>query len=99
MSNWVLFHLQRHADHHANAARRYQALRHFDEAPQLPTGYFGMFLLAYVPALWFRVMDPRLVAEVGGDPQRVNFQPAVRKRLLERYFAESGSSGDLQQGA
>jgi alkane 1-monooxygenase len=89
VSNWVLFHLQRHSDHHANAARRYQALRHFDEAPQLPTGYFGMFLLAYVPALWFRVMDPRLVAAVGGDSQRVNFDPAKRSRLLRRYFAST----------
>jgi len=93
VSNWVLFHLQRHADHHANAARRYQALRHFDEAPQLPTGYFGMFLLAYVPALWFRVMDPRLVAVVGADPQRVNFQPEARARLIKRYFARRGEVG------
>lgn len=89
VSNWVLFHLQRHSDHHANAARRYQALRHFDEAPQLPTGYFGMFLLAYVPALWFRVMDPRLVAAVEGDPQRVNFDPGTRAALIARHFADA----------
>jgi alkane 1-monooxygenase len=87
VSNWILFHLQRHADHHAHAARRYQALRHFDEAPQLPAGYFAMFLLAYVPALWFRVMDARLVAAVDGDPGRVNLDPAGRRRLLARWFA------------
>jgi alkane 1-monooxygenase len=86
VSNWVLFHLQRHADHHAHAARRYQALRHFDQAPQLPTGYFGMFLLAYVPALWFRVMDPRLVAAVDGDAERVNFDPARQAALMARWF-------------
>ena len=89
VSNWVLFHLQRHADHHAHAARRYQSLRHFPEAPQLPTGYFGMFLLAYVPPLWFRVMDPRLVAAVEGDATRVNFQPDRRAALLQRYFPAS----------
>lgn len=87
VSNWILFHLQRHADHHAHAHRRYQSLRHFPEAPQLPTGYFGMFLLAYVPALWFRVMDPRLVAAVDGDASRVNFQPERREALLRRYFS------------
>lgn len=81
VSNWALFHLQRHSDHHANATRRYQCLRHFEEAPQLPTGYFGMFLLAYVPPLWFRVMNPRLVAMVGGDVERINFQPGRRERL------------------
>lgn len=82
VSNWALFHLQRHSDHHANATRRYQCLRHFDEAPQLPTGYFGMFLLSYVPPLWFRVMDPRLVAMVGRDPERINFQPGRRERQM-----------------
>ena len=40
-SNVLLYHLQRHSDHHANPTRRFQALRHFDEAPQLPTGYAG----------------------------------------------------------
>ena len=30
--------------------------------PQLPSGYFGMFTLAYFPRLWFRVMDARLLA-------------------------------------
>lgn len=89
LSNWVLFHLQRHADHHAHAARRYQSLRHFAEAPQLPTGYFGMFLLAYVPPLWFRVMDPRLVAAVAGDPERINFDPRHEAALRAHHFGSS----------
>lgn len=71
-SNLVLFHLERHSDHHAYAARRYQSLRHYEDVPQLPSGYFGMFLLAYVPPLWFRVMDPRVLGLVDGDMGRVN---------------------------
>lgn len=71
-SNLVLFQLERHSDHHAYAARRYQSLRHYEDVPQLPSGYFGMFLLAYVPPLWFRVMDPRVLALVDGDLDRVN---------------------------
>jgi alkane 1-monooxygenase len=58
LSNWFLFNLQRHSDHHAHADRRYAVLRHFDDSPMLPTGYGGMVLLALVPRLWFRVMDP-----------------------------------------
>jgi alkane 1-monooxygenase len=81
----MLFHLQRHADHHAHAARRYQALRHFDDAPQLPSGYAGMFLVAYLPPLWFAVMNPRLLAAVEGDVLRINFQPAQREALCRRY--------------
>ena len=85
VSNLALFQLQRHADHHAHATRRYQSLRHFDSAPQLPSGYFGMFLLAYVPPLWFRVMDPRLVAEVGRDAEALNIHPPRRQKLLARH--------------
>jgi len=60
ISNLVLFQLQRHSDHHAYAARPYQVLRHFDESPQLPFGYPLMILLALVPPLCFRLMNPRL---------------------------------------
>ncbi len=56
----VLFELSRHSDHHANAQRKYQILRHFDEAPQMPTGYPGMMLLSLVPPLWFKIMHKRL---------------------------------------
>lgn len=38
--------LSRHADHHATAARPYQQLRHFDNSPKLPYGYFGMVVTA-----------------------------------------------------
>lgn len=56
----LLFELTRHSDHHAHASRRYQVLRHFDESPQLPTGYPGMILLALCPPLWFSVMHPHI---------------------------------------
>jgi alkane 1-monooxygenase len=85
VTNWMLFHLQRHSDHHSHASRRYQALRHFDGVPQLPNGYFGMFLLSYFPPLFFAVMDPRLLAAVGGDASRINFQPGKRRELSARY--------------
>jgi alkane 1-monooxygenase len=86
-SNWATFHLQRHADHHAHPRRRYQALRHVEQAPQLPSGYFAMFTLAYLPALWFRVMDPLLVRQVHADPSKVNFDPSRRDDLLREYFS------------
>lgn len=76
-SNLLTFHLERHSDHHAYAARRYQSLRHFDDVPQLPSGYFGMFLLSYVPPLWRRVMDPKVLALVDGDMDRVNTRPTL----------------------
>ncbi len=60
LSNLFLFHLQRHSDHHETPRRRYQVLRHHAESPQLPGGYAAMFVLALVPPLWFRVVDPVL---------------------------------------
>lgn len=86
-SNLALFHLERHSDHHTNPLRRYQSLRHFDEAPQLPNGYFGTYLIAYVPWLWFRVMDARLLAlpHVQGDLDRLNIDPPARPALFLRY--------------
>jgi alkane 1-monooxygenase len=84
-SNVLLYHLQRHSDHHANPTRRYQALRHVDEAPQLPTGYAGMIVLACFPPLWRRVMDPRLLEHYEGDVTRANIQPRARRRVLARY--------------
>jgi alkane 1-monooxygenase len=86
-SNLVLFHLERHSDHHANPLRRYQALRHFNDAPQLPNGYFGVYLLAYVPSLWFSVMDKRLLAlpHVDGDLDKVNLCPDARASLFLKY--------------
>ncbi len=59
VSNWWLFNLQRHADHHAHASRPYWQLRALDDGPQLPASYPAMILLALVPPLWFAVMDPR----------------------------------------
>lgn len=61
-TNWLLFNLQRHSDHHAVARRRYQALRHHDDSPQLPAGYATMFVLALAPPLWRKVMNPRALA-------------------------------------
>ena len=81
-SNVLLYHLQRHSDHHANPVRRYQALRSVDDAPQLPTGYAGMIVLAAVPPLWRRVMDHRLLDHYEGNVARANIAPRRRERLL-----------------
>ncbi|MBL8314940.1 MAG: alkane 1-monooxygenase [Rubrivivax sp.] len=91
VTNLATFHLQRHSDHHAYPSRRYQCLRHFPDLPQLPSGYFGMFPLAYVPWAWFRVMDKRLLAlpQVRGDLSRVNLDPQRREELWARYGGTS----------
>ncbi|MCH2190086.1 MAG: alkane 1-monooxygenase [Gammaproteobacteria bacterium] len=87
VSNLLLFQLQRHSDHHANASRSYQCLRSLEKLPELPTSYFGMYLLAYFPALWFRVMDKRLLAvpHINGDLAKVNMDPTKEAELRAKY--------------
>ena len=86
-TNILLYHLQRHSDHHANPVRRYQTLRDFEESPVLPTGYAGMIVLAVVPPLWRRVMDPRVLAHVDGDVTLVNLAPRKRDRIVAAHTA------------
>jgi len=96
-SNWALFHLQRHSDHHAHPLRRYQSLRHFDNLPTLPNGYFGMFLVAYVPPLWRYVMDERLLSVVGRDAKNINIGPSQRAAIMRRYgLTDSSASANAQ---
>lgn len=56
----MLFELTRHSDHHYMASRKYQVLRHFDQSPQMPTGYPGMMVLSLLPPLWFKVMHKQI---------------------------------------
>jgi alkane 1-monooxygenase len=84
-SNVLLYQLERHSDHHAHPTRRYQALRHFEESPQLPSGYGLMLGLAYFPPLWRRVMDHRVLGVYDGDVTLANIHPPKREKILARY--------------
>ena len=85
VGNILLYHLQRHSDHHAHPTRRYQALRHFGEAPQLPGGYASMITLAYCSPLWFALMDKRVVRHYAGDMSKINIQPSARLKLMNLW--------------
>lgn len=63
-TNWLLINLQRHSDHHVKPDRRFPLLQTYseDEAPQLPFGYPAMTMIAMVPPLWRKRMNPRVRA-------------------------------------
>ena len=63
-SSWYLINLQRHSDHHAKPARPYPLLQNYrsDQAPLMPYGYQVMTLIALVPPVWRKVMNPRVRA-------------------------------------
>jgi len=77
-TNFLLLNLQRHSDHHANPTLRYQALRSSLSAPQLPSGYALMMLIAWFPPVWRKVMDDKVIEHYGGDVQRANLDPRRR---------------------
>lgn len=87
VSNLFTFQLQRHSDHHAHPSRSYQCLRHFEDVPQLPWGYYEMFLLAYIPPLWFKVMDERVLQWAGGDLEKTNLYAPARSRYEAKVKA------------
>lgn len=85
VSNLMVYQLQRHSDHHAHPTRSYQALRHFDDSPQLPAGYAAMIVLALFPPLWYRVMDRKVAEHWGYDMNLAHIADAKRERLMARW--------------
>jgi alkane 1-monooxygenase len=53
----ILFELSRHSEHHYKPDKPYQLLSRHESAPNMPTGYPGMMLLAFFPPLFFRIMN------------------------------------------
>lgn len=88
-SNLILFHLQRHSDHHAHPTRSYQSLRDFKGLPELPSGYPGMFFMALIPPVFRSVMDRRVVEWAGGDLGKIQIDGARRKQIERKFGAAS----------
>ena len=85
VTNLVIYQLQRHSDHHAYPMRSFQALRHFEDSPQLPGGYASMLLPAYIPSWWSALMDQRVVDHYKGDINKANIDPERREEFLAKY--------------
>lgn len=60
ISSGYMLNLTHHSHHHAAPALPYWSLRVHEDAPVLPMGPGVLSVLAAVPWLWFRIMDPAL---------------------------------------
>jgi alkane 1-monooxygenase len=58
----MMFHAGRHADHHAHPYRPYPALRDLPAAPVHPFSVATMVVIAMIPPLWRRMVDPKIDA-------------------------------------
>ena len=75
-----MFNVQRHSHHHAQPMLAYQHLRDIKGTPRLPTGYFGMMIVALIA--------PRVVEAARGRRDLVNvgrYGNFRLRRLLEEY--------------
>jgi len=86
ITNWMLFKIERHPDHHVNAGRPYQILRTFKETPHYPTGYAGMFVLSWFPPLFFWVMNP-LVRKAHAD-----YEQQLKDGTYEKLFPKGANN-------
>jgi alkane 1-monooxygenase len=63
LSNASLCNLGSHADHHARPMVEFQRLCPMHQGRVMPYGFTAMLLMATLPPLWFRVMNPRCTAK------------------------------------
>lgn len=84
-TNLFLYQLQRHSDHHAYPTRPFQALRNFEQAPVLPSGYATMLIPVLIPRLWFKIMDQRVYDHYQGDLSKANIYPKRRAQILQKF--------------
>ena len=59
-SRWTLLELTRHPAHHLKASEPFWRLQPYENAPTLPSGYYGCFWIALIPPLWRRLIHPRI---------------------------------------
>lgn len=90
MSNYLLFKLQRHSDHHENSLKSYQTLCAYEDSPQLPHGYLVCFNLAVFPKVWFSIMDP-LVDEYNTNSEKGTKLEALKiaEKKTDRFVDQS----------
>ena len=74
----MLLNAPRHSDHHVAPTRRFTALRlNPDEMPMLPSTFPVMALIATIPPLWKRLMDPRVARFDAARPADVNLVSTI----------------------
>lgn len=59
-SNFLTLNLPRHAHHHDHQGLHYYELKATPDSPQFPYGYITALVLALIPPLWFRLMNPKV---------------------------------------
>jgi len=86
MTNYMLFKLQRHSDHHENALKPYQNLCTYEDSPLLPNGYPLCIIMALYPKLWFDIMNPVVQSYQSGGKPSPKLIETNNKKLFKFVF-------------
>jgi alkane 1-monooxygenase len=57
VTNYALFNLGHHSDHHVHPAKPFYTLNQHNDAPRIPYGYFTLSLIAVLPTFWHSLMN------------------------------------------
>jgi len=61
ITNFSLFNIGKHSNHHAKASVEFPYLENKEENPKLSFGYSTAVLLAVFPPLWKKIMNPKVI--------------------------------------
>jgi len=86
LTNFMLFNLPRHSDHHVRPNRNYWELEARKDAPQLPHGYFIMAITSFFPGIYMRMMAPLL------EKWDREFATPGERALVADYWGNGGSA-------
>jgi alkane 1-monooxygenase len=89
-TNYLLFKLQRHSDHHANSYKPYQILDSFADSPTLLGGYTLALITSFCPPVWFKVYDP-LVKAAMEERKVTDAEWSKSEKTIHMYLAVVGS--------
>ena len=59
-ANWSTFNLGLHAEHHQTSSKHYPLLSQQKKLMEMPANYPVMIMMALVPPIWFKIMNPKL---------------------------------------
>ena len=60
LANWSTFNLGLHAEHHLLSKKHYPLLSQQKKLKEMPVNYPLMIIMALLPPIWFKVMNPKL---------------------------------------
>ena len=60
IADWSTFNLGLHSEHHTIASKPYPLLTQDEKIREMPANYPVMIIMALIPPIWFKVIDPKL---------------------------------------